>query len=182
MFGVLKVLFHRSNPAPRSRGWGPQRSPSNVIHRLATMARSWRSDRRTLHGFWPAFVFVLAGFFGMHGLGAHGTMAATADSTMGVQAVVPGPHAMSVETAGLASTRVTAQRTAGSDATGGAGGMGGGFCLAVLVLTAAGLVWLMGPPGRSRVRAALEGICLAVGGLGRDRDPPSLIHLSVRRC
>ena len=145
-------------------------------------------------GLWCAAVFlVLAGLFGMHGLEDHGT----ADMTAGMGATgVSRTATPSEDSRGLALTThlhqgKTAELSADTRAmqriawvgspSGGGGHTMAGLCLAVLTMALLSLLTLR--------RRAVRGVGLAVvlppvskGGTGRDRDPPSLNRLSIRRC
>ena len=115
-----------------------------------------------------SLVVVLAGLFGMHGLAAHGAHAA--ETGMGVSMVTTAAPA-----AEATSDLTSVVSGALSD---GAMSM---LCLAVLT---AGALLLLRAVRRTRVALArmpapAPPSLLAVG---RDRDPPSLTALSVRRC
>lgn len=129
---------------------------------------------------------VLAGLFGMHGLGNH--------SGMGTSGMMGSPGGARTEMADSAARddatvhdllTTTAQRIPAAmvvDASGRVGMGAAGMCLAVLVLSLAWLVlrlaalrprplpWLVARPTRAPVSR------------GRDPDPPSLTRLSIQRC
>ena len=119
-----------------------------------------------------AWVLVLAGLFGMHGLGDHGVSAADHSHA--------DPAAMVMADAGMhAVDPVGAAEDHGMpvpghhDAT--------AICLAVLV--AALLTWTlarrMGGPGPASWRPPRA---VPSRRTARERDPPSLIRLSILRC
>jgi hypothetical protein len=156
-----------------------------------TAVRAARSAPSTGH--WVALVVVLVGLFGMHGLAGHGTHAA--EMGMG-DAMVTMPTTAGTATGGhhAAMTNhlgphVHAQPGGAAVELPGAvsGAMSGGamsvLCLAVL--TAGGLVLLLLVRTRRprvtlvRMPAPSPPTFLEVG---RERDPPSLTALSIRRC
>lgn len=129
---------------------------------------------------------VLAGLFGMHGLGSHGAagMDAAARAGMSEPAVVglaadhhPAPMVGAVRdgAAAVASVAAAAHHPAMDMAMAGA-------CLAVLAVA---LIALLSFLRTDRVRPVLWVLprrARAPGHAGRDPDPPSLIDLSIQRC
>ncbi len=155
---------------------------------------------------------VVAGLFGMHGLANHGpcdmpAMTGTSAAEMALPHAAHGSvlttapdAAHSITTAmGATTTSVAVSTATAIPATAGvleeiaqvaaaAGGHGHGrgngmvvLCVAILagVLIALGL--LARRPGRG-LSVPVDRRRVNVHGLGRDRDPPSLTWLSIRRC
>lgn len=112
-----------------------------------------------------ALVVVLAGLFGMHGLADDGSHAAGlgAGDEMVTRTTTAVPTVVGVATDAMS------------------GGAMSVLCLAVL--TAGALLLLL---GSGRRRTALAQVPAPAPftflGSGRDRDPPSLTALSIRRC
>ena len=152
-------------------------------------------------GLWISSLFlVLAGLFGMHGLSNHGScdMPSTSGTLTGHMTL---PDIVEVAQSGSISahaahgittaTSTTTSATAGmledvahiTLATGGLGQGQGmvGLCLAVV---AGALLVLAHWTRRPTLRLTLPVIRRSADlrGLGRDRDPPSLTWLSIRRC
>jgi len=144
---------------------------------------------------------VLAGLFGMHGLASHGTGdMAMAGVTTGAEvhpgtASVPGAASLSVAHTPPARSATTPVRSgatrdarafedvahfATSD-----GGSSSGMVEMCLAFLAAGLIALLALLARQHTRGLtvrVDRLRLNLGGLGRDRDPPSLTQLSILRC
>lgn len=136
--------------------------------------------RRTL---WLGGLFVvLGGIFGMHGLDNHGT-GPSVDSAV---------HAAVSDTAGAVghghvmdtAHRASPAAIAAAAATGGIGmDMGAvGMCVAVLGLGLIALLLRLWASCRRPLMRLMARPVHASGVRGRDRDPPSLIHLSIQRC
>jgi len=165
------------------------------------------SSHRTaaLGGLWAVAMFVvLAGLFGMHGLASHGTgdMAAMAGVTSGAEvhpgtarAPVPGAASLGVAHTPPARSATTPVRS-GATRDGRAfedvahfatsdGGSSSGMVEMCLAFLAAGLIALLALLARQHTRGLtvrVDRLRLNLGGLGRDRDPPSLTQLSILRC
>lgn len=156
----------------------------------------------TRRGLWiGSLILVLAGLFGMHGLSNHGTcdMPSTSGTLPGQMAL---PGIVEVSQSGSISahaahgittaTSTTTSVTAGmledvahiALATGGGPGQGHGMVGLCLAVVAGALLvlarWIRRPTLRLTVPASRRSADLR--GLGRDRDPPSLTWLSIRRC
>ena len=151
-------------------------------------------------GRWVALVVVLAGLFGMHGLAGHGTHGTEQgmDASMVVKtAGATGMAAMAGHDADAAHSlrslvgplahQATHDLPGAVSGDGGAvtGAVSGGamsaLCLAVLT---AGALLLQLAARRRRVALAQlpTPARSTVVVFGRDRDPPTLTALSIRRC
>jgi len=162
------------------------------------------SSHRTaaLGGLWAVAMFVvLAGLFGMHGLASHGTgdMAAMTGVTTGAE-VHPGtasvPDAASWNTAHTPPAVSATPARSGATRDGRAfedvahvattdDGSSQGMVELCLAFLAAGLIALLALLARQHTRGLtvrVDRLRLNLGGLGRDRDPPSLTQLSILRC
>jgi len=146
---------------------------------------------------------VLAGLFGMHGLASHGTGdMAMAGVTTGAEvhpgtarAPVPGAASLSVAHTPPALSAATPARS-GATRDGRAfedvahvattdDGSSQGMVEMCLAFLAAGLIALLALLARQHTRGLTVRVDrrrLNLGGLGRDRDPPSLTQLSILRC
>jgi hypothetical protein len=123
-----------------------------------------------------AWVLALSGLLAMHALGTHG-------SAHGPGAPMTHEAAASAISSGdmtLGSTSDPARPTLSTPMTQVGGGLPG-LCLAVLGgLALALILWLLGRrPRRSWTRARPSPLLRPVG---RERDPPCLLRLSVMRC
>ena len=135
-----------------------------------------------------ALVLLLAGLFGMHGLGSHGPSslgsgdheqlpAVDSDSPMPAVTHARDAAVQTGETPSLRpilGTALSPQQPFGP-------GMGvAGMCLAILLLSLMTLVGLHRhlPSVLARAGRPLP----PPPALGRDPDPPSLIRLSIQRC
>lgn len=160
----------------------------------ATAARAARSGPST--GRLVAVVVVLAGLFGMHGLAGHGSHGADTSMGMGdstvamtavatTEVVVGAGHDVAMVSAHASPAVSSKARATQSLASAVSGGLSGGamsmLCLAVLT---AGMFLLLLVLRRPRVVLARvpAPVAFAPLGWGRDRDPPSLTVLSIRRC
>lgn len=146
-------------------------------------------------------IAVLLGLFAMHGLSGHGTMQHDSAS-MGAMAPSLGDHApthapiiaaiaataATGDTAGPGSQTVATVAGAAFALTGdlggdtGAGGMAGiclAFLMALMLLVARHPRWSRSPMSITVLVRQRPTIARAAR---RDRDPPSLILLSIRRC
>jgi hypothetical protein len=138
-----------------------------------TAVRAARSTPSAGH--WVALVLVLAGLFGMHGLAEHGSHAAERGTG----------DAMMMSSAGPMDVAVSLPSAVVEEMSGAAMSLDGMsmLCLAVLTAGALLLVLLRGTRLRQvalgRRPAPPQSAFLAAG---RDRDPPSLTALSIRRC
>jgi hypothetical protein len=159
---------------------------------------------------WLLLGVVLVGLFAMHGLSTHGTHALHAAEQVTGSASVPGTSAAtahvehpadalihgvvavstdaasvvaSVHLADLPGAVRAASHLVKRDVPAGSSGVGGlmGLCLAVLTALVA---WLVACGRAPRMLARVPGVSqvVAARGPGRDRDPPSLLLLSVHRC
>lgn len=154
------------------------------------MSTAGHPETTARHALWfGGILVVLAGLFGMHGLDSHGaagmdTTAYAAISEGPMDAVAAsgaavrsdGHHAMETPTqAGLTVSSMS--EATGSDAT----DMGmAGMCMAILV---GALITLVRPLRASRFRSVpAEPARPPWLSVGRSRDPPSLIALSILRC
>ena len=134
-------------------------------------------------------ILVLAGLFGMHGLGGHeaaamgsAPQAGMAEMPMSAAAADAGVMAQPGHQTGRISTRSTPETHAVGAS--GPGGMGmTAMCVAIL---AAGLVALVRFLLGGRVRSVLWMLARQTRAVlqhpGRDPDPPSLVALSIQRC
>lgn len=157
-----------------------------MTHHQASSSRSAAPST----GRWIAVVVVVAGLFGMHGLPGHGSesMMRMGDSMLGM-ATTTRSAAIELE----APTRPSATQHAatvtdhGSAAPVGAmsGGMSGGamsiLCLAILTIAAL-LLFLAVRLTRMPLTRVQSPASFGVSGVGRDRGPPTLAALSIRRC
>jgi len=154
--------------------------------RLAAM-RFWMRPRSTVrYALWISGLLVLlGGLFGMHGLDNHGgagmdtvdhaTMAGPLSHT-----AAAGHEAITGSVVAKAATVTPAVPGASRDAGMGMGAAG--MCVAVLVVALIALL-LRAHGGRSRpLLWMVSRPVRALGGRGRDPDPPSLIRLSIQRC
>jgi hypothetical protein len=170
--------------------------PATVSRAAFRIARSGPST-----GSWVALVVVLAGLFGMHGLAGHGshaaemgmgdsvvTMPTTSVSGMAATGGVNGHGAGAALTTHVGShTHAPAAGSTFGVPGAVSGAMSGGamsvLCLAVLTAGALLLLLLLGTRrprvAMARTPAPTPSTFLRVG---RERDPPSLAALSIRRC
>lgn len=142
-------------------------------------------------GRWVAIVIVLAGLFGMHGLAGHGSESAEMGmgDTMVALTRTAATAATEIEAATHPNPTPQAAALTSSVASGLVGAMSGTMSggamstLCLAVLTAAALLVLL---GARRTWVALARVLtpapFGVFGVGRDRGPPSLTALSIRRC
>jgi len=139
-----------------------------------------RPETAVRHALWlGGLLVVLGGLFGMHGLDSHGAgVDSVMHATVGGMAGAVGYGDM-VDTAPGAAPATIAVAWA----TGGIGmDMAMGMCVAVLGL---GLIASLLRIWASRRRPLMRLMACPVhapGVRGRDRDPPSLTHLSIQRC
>lgn len=154
------------------------------------MSTAGHPETTARHALWfGGILVVLAGLFGMHGLDSHGAagMGTTAHAVMSQDprdAVAVSDaaarsdlhHAMRTPTQAGPTVSSTSEAT-GSDAM----DMGmAGMCLAIL---AGAVVALVRSLRASRVWSVLAQPARAPWlSVGRGRDPPSLIALSILRC
>jgi hypothetical protein len=136
-------------------------------------------------------ILVLAGLFGMHGLGGHDAAAMGSASLAGMAEM---PMSAAAAAAGVTSEpshqigRIGTQGEPETDAVGAsdAGGMGMGMTAMCVAILAAGLIALVRFLVGGRVRSVLWMLArqtrAALQHPGRDPDPPSLIALSIQRC
>ena len=141
-------------------------------------------------------ILVLAGLFGMHGLGGHDAVAMGSLSEVGMAGMAEMPMGAAradagVTTAGLGlhmSQVSTQSRRPATDTVGasGPGGMGMGMTVMCVAVLAAGLIALVRLLLGGRVRSVLWMLARRARAVlqhrGRDPDPPSLIALSIQRC
>lgn len=136
-------------------------------------------------------ILVLAGLFGMHGLGGHEAAAMGSASQAGMAELPMSAAAADAGvTAGLGHQieQVGTQSAPGPDAVGasGPGGMGMGMTAMCVAILAAGLIALVRFLLGGRVRSVLWMLARQARAVlrqpGRDPDPPSLIALSIQRC
>ena len=139
-------------------------------------------------------VLVLAGLFGMHGLGGHDAvamgslpedgMAGMAEMPMGAARADAGVMAEPGHQIGQVSTP-SAPETDAVNASG-PGGMGMGMTAMCVAILAAALIALVRFLLGGRVRPLLWMLARRAQAVlqhrGRDPDPPSLIALSIQRC
>lgn len=163
---------------------------------MTTLPSRHRTPARP--GLWVGSLFVLAGLFGMHGLASGGpcdmpAMVGPAAAEMALPHVGHGamPRVPSSGVAPGTTTAVSATTAAAGVLEGIVHGTAAGgrhshgmVGLCVAVLGAALLIRLASGThrhGRGRtMHGDRRGVRLR--GLGRDRDPPSLTWLSIRRC
>lgn len=149
---------------------------------MSPLTRPETTARRAL--WFGGLLIVLAGLFGMHGLDNHG--AAGSDTIA---------HAMgSSHTSGDTSTEhspvVSAIHEAGAAMVDSTVATGGGamdmsmvaMCMAILVLALITLLRLMRSRGVRLLYVVTARPVRAPVASVRDRDPPSLILLSIQRC
>ena len=155
--------------------------------RLVVMATEQRCGITARRALWfSGLLVLLAGIVGMHGLNSHaGGMAPDSHSIAMHQAVgefsAAGhdvrdatDHALEAAAAGVV--------TAVSGGLSGAGPVMGGMCMAVLAVGLAMILrMLRSVPVVALVPVVGEPV-RALASSGRDRDPPSLTGLSIRRC
>ncbi len=126
--------------------------------------------------------FALLGLFAMHGLGDHGARHGVADQPVSVAA------AASPVAVGGTATRACGGHCASPEPGSSTGDSGHGvgpalmLCLAVLIAVAAAVVTMSPPLGWSIRRATAAATAVRAPRSARDRDPPSLLVLSIQRC
>lgn len=131
-----------------------------------------------------AVLLLLAGLFGMHGLGVHGTagmgpMARAAmneSSSFGPRGAGPALSMLARDTAPAIVASAVATGRAAMDR-----GMEG-MCLAILTVALVSLFRLLCVDRTSLARWVLPRQVRAPARQGREPDPPSLISLSIQRC
>lgn len=155
--------------------------------------------RQVPNGTWLGVMFVvLAGVLGMHGLNTHGVQP---DPAMGMSHAVgsfgpattqPSPHTTSAAAGSHASTSMSAMAAAqavpadalispDSPQRSDDGGGMAGLCMMVLAAAVLLLLHRRTHTSSRRLPGRLFQVA-AVAVCGRDRDPPSLTLLSIRRC
>jgi hypothetical protein len=132
---------------------------------------------------------VLVGIFGMHGLANHGVSGMEAMPRTFIAPAYDTTGSAAAASSELGSVRVSADSAAdGHAAVAGNTDLGGmdmsmaGLCLAVLIIGLGAVsLWLR---AHRPVRPAwvLSRLIGTIERAGRDPDPPSLGHLSIRRC
>jgi hypothetical protein len=136
-------------------------------------------------------ILVLAGLFGMHGLGGHDAAAMGSVPQAGMAEI---PMSAAAAAAGLTaapSHQIEQVGTQGHPDThvvgaSGPGGMGMGMTAMCVAILAAGLIalvrFLLGGRLRSVLWMLARHTRAVLQHLGRAPDPPSLIALSIQRC
>jgi uncharacterized protein DUF6153 len=140
-------------------------------------------------------VVVLAGLFGMHGLGGHGaaemgTAPPGAMSAMSVDPVSFAPDSMHADRSSPATQLVQEPHDPSGLMSGLRSGLGEGqmdmnmtaLCLAVLAVALVALRQVRSRQPDGPMTAARPGRSGARVHSWTDPDPPSLIALSIRRC
>ena len=150
-----------------------------------------------------SLLLTLAGLFGMHGLGNHGTDTRRGHAATSATPTATGPDAMpGMDAAAALSNTTYAAATVAHDSVAGVvapvatleaaapweptgGGMlmgAAGMCMAVLLLSLIALAVVL-HAGRLRPIKVLTASPSPVPpSPGRDADPPSLFVLSIQRC
>ena len=163
---------------------------TGFLDSMSMTTRTTLLARRARPALWAAALFVvLAGLFGMHGLGDHGMPGMAQAPASGPVAHPGGPHRMightarprvGVHTAATGAPAPSAMPSPDAAGLRGHAGMGG-MCLALLT---GGLLALWLLRGRAvRGLAEQPRRSLAVHRpRSRDPDPPRLANLSILRC
>jgi hypothetical protein len=149
-------------------------------------------------GHWFALVVVLVGLVGMHGLAGHGSHAAEMGMGDAVVTMPTTPMSEMAEMTGMARHDAAMTTHPGSHTrtqsngpilgVPGAvsGAMSGAMSMLCLAVLTAGALIVLLLLGARRSRVALVWMPApaqsAFLGVGRERDPPSLTALSIRRC
>ncbi len=124
---------------------------------------------------------VLAGLFGMHGLGSHGAagMGSTSYAAMGgsaMETMSSTHHVVSVTPRVGAALAVSASGEPATDMS------MTGMCLAVLTVALLGLLGLLRSTRSTHVLWVYARQARGPGYFGRHPDPPCLTSLSIQRC
>ncbi|MEP6814453.1 MAG: DUF6153 family protein [Marmoricola sp.] len=147
---------------------------------------TYQPHRSAAGGLWVAALFaVLAGLFGMHGLGGHGTgdLAGSSVTAPVTHAANPGGHATIAASPPLVTSvgLSTGLSGAGSPMGSMPGGMAG-MCLVVLSVVILALLWFLRTSPSMGVLWVTSRLRVTPVGVGRTLDPPSLAQLSILRC
>jgi hypothetical protein len=127
-----------------------------------------------------ALILVLAGLFGMHGLGGHDAVAVGSVPQAAMAEMPMSPHAAVHITSGQSQPQIEAVGVPG------AGGMDMGMATMCVAILAGALIALLRFLLGGRVRPLMwvlgREAQAVLGHSGRHPDPPSPIALSIQRC
>ena len=163
---------------------------TGFVDSMSMTTRTRLLAQRARPALWAAALFlVLAGLFGMHGLGDHGMPGMAQTRASGIMTHPGGLHRMTdhadrpmagVHTAGTVSPAVGATPSLAPAGLRGHVGMAG-MCLALLTGGLLALLLLRGRAVRAQAEEPRRSLT-ARRPRSRDPDPPALATLSILRC